>query len=93
MLGTILSPVVGVIVTTSTGVAIEGLVKLITPVGLKAVPSFAVKIGGALVSAVVAGKVAEIAVDAIESVIETVRSTPESEPTDLEGPVEETASE
>lgn len=77
MFGAILPPVVGVIATTSTAIAVEGVVKLITPVGLKAIPAFAVKIGGSLLAAMIAGKVGDIAVKATESVVETVRSTPE----------------
>ena len=86
MFGAILSPVVGLVATTSTAIAVEGLVKYLTPIGLKAVPAFGVKIGGAILGAVIAGKVADIAVTATNSVIETVRSKPEAEP--VEAPVE-----
>lgn len=77
MFGAILPPVVGVIATTSTAIAVEGIVKLVTPVGLKAIPAFAVKIGGSLLAAMIAGKVGDIAVKAAESVVETVRTVPE----------------
>lgn len=88
MLGNFLPPVVGVIATTSSAIAVEGLIKLLTPVGLKTLPAFGIKVGGALIGAVVAGAVGDIAVKATESIIETVRSTPESE--ELEDLVEKT---
>lgn len=85
MLGAILPPVVGVVTTTSAAIAVEGLVKLITPVGLKAIPAFAVKIGGSLLAAMIAGKVGDIAVKATESVVETVRLVPEIATPSTEG--------
>lgn len=73
-----LAPVVGIIVTTSASIAFDGVAKQLVPTDLKALPAFGIKIGVAIVGGLLAGKLAQIVTDNINSVVETVYS--ESEP-------------
>jgi len=71
------APVVGIIVTTSASIAFDGVAKQLVPTDLKALPAFGIKIGVAIVGGLLAGKLAQIVTDNINSVVETVY--PESE--------------
>lgn len=73
------APVLGIIVTTSASIAFDGIAKQLTPTDLKAVPAFGIKIGVAVVGGLIAGKIAQIVVDNVDSVIETAFHTEESE--------------
>ena len=67
-----IAPVVGIIVTTSASIAFDGVAKQLVPSDLKALPSFGIKIGVAVIGGLLAGKIAQIVVDNIESVVETL---------------------
>jgi len=73
------APVVGIIVTTSASIAFDGVAKQLVPTDLKALPAFGIKIGVAIVGGLLAGKLAQIVTDNIESVVGTL-SHEENEP-------------
>lgn len=75
MLNSLLSPVTGLIVSASTGIALETAVKIITPPALGAVTSFAIKAGTTIGAGIIAGTVSRYVVGQLESVIETVKNT------------------
>lgn len=78
MLSQFIAPVLGIVVTTSASIAFDGVAKQIVPTDLKAVPAFGIKIGVAVVGGLIAGKIAQIVVENVESIVETV-TTEESE--------------
>lgn len=67
-----IAPVVGIIVTTSASIAFDGIAKQLVPSDLKALPAFGIKIGVAVIGGLLAGKIAQVVVDNIESVVETM---------------------
>lgn len=71
----LISTVVGTVVGTSTSVAIESVAKLATPAGVKAVTGFLIKGLTLVVGGVISSKVASIAVENTEAVLETVRKS------------------
>lgn len=80
MLSQYIAPVLGIVVTTSASIAFDGVAKQLVPSDLKAVPAFAIKIGVAVVGGIIAGKIAQVVVDNVESVIETsMKAAEESE--------------
>lgn len=81
-----IAPVLGIVVTTSASIAFDGIAKQLVPSDLKALPAFGIKIGVAVVGGLLAGQIAQIVVDNVESVVETVTK-------DDAEPSEEVASE
>ena len=79
MLSNMVAPVVGIVVSTSAGIAFDGIAKQLVPTDLKALPAFGIKIGVAVVGGLLAGKLADIVVKNVESVVNTARTHPESE--------------
>lgn len=84
-----IAPVLGIVVTTSASIAFDGIAKQLIPTDLKALPAFGLKIGVAVVGGLLAGQIAQIVVDNIESVVETVNKSAESEEVPSEEPQEE----
>lgn len=78
-LSPLIAPVLGLGVTTAASIAFESGAKLVIPSDLKAVPAFGVKIGVAIVGGILAGKIAQIVVDNVQSVVDTVANMKESE--------------
>ncbi len=74
-----IAPVLGIVVTTSASIAFDGIAKQLIPSDLKALPAFGLKIGVAVVGGLLAGQLAQIVVDNLESVVETVTKPAESE--------------
>lgn len=81
-----IAPVLGIVVTTSASIAFDGIAKQLVPSDLKALPAFGIKIGVAVIGGLLAGQIAQIVVDNVESVVETVTK-------DNAEPSEEVASE
>jgi len=79
MLSKFIAPVAGLVVTTSASIAFDGVAKQLVPSDLKAVPAFGIKLGVAVVGGLLAGKIAQIVVDNIESVRTTVEQSRISE--------------
>ena len=79
MLSKFIAPVLGIVVTTSSSIAFDGVAKQLVPSDLKAVPAFGIKIGVAVVGGLLAGRIAQIVVENVESVVETVTKENESE--------------
>ena len=79
MLSKFIAPVLGIVVTTSASIAFDGVAKQLVPSDLKAVPAFGIKIGVAVVGGLLAGRIAQIVVENVESVVETVTKENESE--------------
>lgn len=75
MLTALIPLVTSVVVSTSAGVAIDSAVKLIVPIGIKALPAFGIKVGTAIAAALIGGKVGSIVEQNLVSVIETVKNT------------------
>ena len=84
-----IAPVLGIVVTTSASIAFDGIAKQFIPTDLKALPAFGLKIGVAVVGGLLAGQIAQIVVDNIESVVETVNQSAESEEVPSESTQEE----
>lgn len=84
-----IAPVLGIVVTTSASIAFDGIAKQLIPTDLKALPAFGLKIGVAVVGGLLAGQIAQIVVDNIESVVETVTKPTESEEVPSEATQEE----
>ena len=84
-----IAPVLGIVVTTSASIAFDGIAKQLIPSDLKALPAFGLKIGVAVVGGLLAGQIAQIVVDNIESVVETVNQSAESEEVPSEATQEE----
>lgn len=76
MLAQLVSPVVGIVIQTSAGIAFDGIAKQLFPTDLKALPAFGIKIGVAVVGGLIAGKIADYVADNLASVIDTVSSKP-----------------
>lgn len=72
-----IAPVLGIVVTTSASIAFDGIAKQLVPTDLKALPAFGIKIGVAVVGGLLAGQIAQIVVNNVESVVETVTNKPE----------------
>lgn len=72
----IIPMIVGTVVNMSVGVAVEATTKLVTPAGVRAVSGFLLKGASLIVGGVIANKVAQIAVDNTEAVIEIVQKDP-----------------
>jgi len=72
-----IAPVLGIVVTTSASIAFDGIAKQLVPTDLKALPAFGIKIGVAVIGGLLAGQIAQIVVDNVESVVETVTTKPE----------------
>ena len=79
MLSKFIAPVLGIVVTTSASIAFDGVAKQLVPSDLKAVPAFGIKIGVAVLGGLLAGRIAQIVVENVESVVETVTKENESE--------------
>ena len=79
MLSKFIVPVLGIVVTTSASIAFDGVAKQLVPSDLKAVPAFGIKIGVAVLGGLLAGRIAQIVVENVESVVETVTKENESE--------------
>lgn len=84
-----IAPVLGIVVTTSASIAFDGIAKQLIPTDLKALPAFGLKIGVAVVGGLLAGQIAQIVVDNIESVVETMNPPAASEEVPSEEPQEE----
>lgn len=67
-----IAPILGIVVTTSASIAFDGVAKQLVPSDLKALPAFGIKIGVAVIGGLLAGQIAQIVVDNVESVVETV---------------------
>lgn len=67
--------VIGMVVSTSTSVAFEAATKLVTPAGVKAVSGFLIKGASFVVGGIISGKIAQLAVENTEAVLETVKKT------------------
>lgn len=74
-----IAPVLGIVVTTSASIAFDGIAKQLIPTDLKALPAFGLKVGVAVVGGLLAGQIAQIVVDNVESVVETVTNKNEAE--------------
>lgn len=72
MLSQFIAPALGLVVTTSASIAIDGIAKQVVPTDMKAVPAFAVKLGVAVIGGLVAAQIAQVVVKNVESVVETV---------------------
>ena len=87
-----IAPILGIVVTTSASIAFDGLAKQLVPSDLKALPAFGIKIGVAVIGGLLAGQIAQIVVDNVESVVETVNQNnaePSEEVPSEEEPQEE----
>jgi len=73
-LSSYIAPVLGIAVTTSASIAFEGIATRLTPTDIKALPAFGIKITVAVIGGLLAGKIAQIVVDNVESVRETVKN-------------------
>lgn len=74
-----IAPVLGIVVTTSASIAFDGIAKQLIPTDLKALPAFGLKVGVAVVGGLLAGQIAQIVIDNVESVVETVTNKQETE--------------
>ena len=81
-----IAPVLGIVVTTSASIAFDGIAKQLIPSDLKALPAFGLKIGVAVVGGLLAGQIAQVVVDNIESVVETMEKQETSEEVASEDP-------
>jgi hypothetical protein len=66
----------GVAIQTSAGIAFDGIATQATPTDLKSVPTFAIKIGVAIVGGLIAGKIADYVVNNVASVVSTLSDPP-----------------
>jgi hypothetical protein len=72
---TALAPLVlQTIVSTSAGVAIDSAVKMIVPIGIKALPAFGIKVGTAIATAYVAAKVGKIVETNVKEIVAIVNA-------------------
>lgn len=60
MLAAIIPTVASIVVSTSAGVAIDSAVKMIVPVGMKALPAFGIKVGTAIAAGLIGAKIGSI---------------------------------
>lgn len=74
MLTALIAPITSIVVSTSVGVAVDSAVKMIVPVGIKALPAFGIKLGTAIAGGLIGVKIANIVSNNIESVVETIQS-------------------
>lgn len=65
------------VVKLSTKVAVDGLVKIVTPPGVKAVSNFLIKGASLLIGGIVAHKLSAIVVKSVEGISATVKTMPE----------------
>lgn len=76
----LIAPAVGIIVSFSANIAFEGIAKQILPTDLKALPSFGIKLGSAIVGAFIAERITKLVTENVSSVVETL--LPEESETD-----------
>lgn len=84
-----IAPVLGIVVTTSASIAFDGVAKQLIPTDLKAIPAFGLKVGVAVIGGLLAGQIAQIVVNNVESVVETVTNKPEESEEVPSEPVQE----
>lgn len=72
----LLPTVVGLVVQTSSSIAFDAAVKLATPTGVSAVKGFLIKGAASVLGAMVAGRIASVAVTNTEGVVEILKKTP-----------------
>lgn len=75
MLTALIPTIANVIVSTSTGIALDSAVKMIVPIGLKTIPAFSIKIGTSIAAALIGAKIGKLVERNITEVIETVQNT------------------
>ena len=69
------------VVSTSAGVAVDSAVKMLVPVGIKALPAFGIKIGTAIVSGVIAMRVGNLVQSNAEAIISELTTADQEEST------------
>ena len=74
MLTALIAPVTSLVVSTSVGVAVDQAVKLIVPVGIKALPAFGIKVGTAVAGWYIGSRIADIVEKNINEAVEIVQS-------------------
>lgn len=85
MLIALVPTIASIVVSTSAGVAIDSAVKMIVPVGIKALPAFGIKVGTAIAGGLIGAKIASIVEKNLTEVIITINEidaeevTPEQE--------------
>lgn len=84
-----IAPVLGIVVTTSASIAFDGIAKQLVPSDLKALPAFGIKIGVAVIGGLLAGQIAQVVVNNVESVVETVTNKHEESDEVPSDPVQE----
>lgn len=84
MLTALIAPVTGLLVSASTGIAIDNAVKIITPPTVKALTGFAIKVGTTIAAGVIASKIGTYVTDTVESIVEQVSPEAEVETPDSE---------
>lgn len=83
MLTALIAPVTAIVVSTSAGVAVDSAVKMLVPVGIKALPAFGIKLGTAIVGGLIGAKLASIVTDNIAGVTKALNAV-DHEDTDQE---------
>lgn len=71
----LIAPILGTVVSISTGIVTDGVAKQLVPTDLKALPGFAVKLGVGLAGALLAAKISSYVVTNVNSVVETATKT------------------
>lgn len=84
MLTALIPTITSIVVSTSAGVAIDSAVKMIVPIGIKALPAFGIKVGTAVAAAIVGGKIGKIVEDNMNDVIAIVKDTGAEEVTSVQ---------
>ena len=74
MLTALIPTIASAVVSMSAGVAIDSVVKMIVPVGVKALPSFGIKMGTVVATTIVGHKLGKIIETNLKDVIDTVQS-------------------
>lgn len=74
MLTALIPTIASIVVSTSAGVAIDSAVKMIVPIGIKALPAFGIKVGTSIAAALVGAKVGSIVEKNISEVIDIVKN-------------------
>ena len=76
----LIAPIVGVVVTTSVGIAVDNAAKIIIPPTSKALLGFGIKAGTAITSFIIGHQVSRIVTRNVTDIIETVTSEAEVDP-------------
>ena len=79
MLTALIPLVANIVVSTSAGVAVDSAVKMLVPIGIKALPAFGIKLGTAIVGGVISMRIGHLIQTNTEAIISELTTADQEE--------------